>query len=139
MGSCISEQVENKDRRAKFRRWFFRVAKQALSRRGRIRVHGTILHEDSLLARLMKNKMWKFQFYKAHKSYSDFSELLWPEQWDAAALRNVQIEFEEDGDSGGYSQEFLNTPLDNNEAYLKKENFLPMRPEDYDSDKILVS
>lgn len=133
------EQVENKDRRAKFRRWFFRAAKQALSRRGRIRVHGTILHEDSLLARLMKNKAWTFQFYKAHESYSDFSNLLWPEQWSAEALREVQMEFEEDGDSGGYSQEFLNTPLDNNEAYLKKENFLPMRPEDYDSDKIYIA
>jgi hypothetical protein len=132
------EQVENKDRRAKFRRWFFRAAKQALSRRGRIRVHGTILHEDSLLARLMKNKAWTFQFYKAHESYSDFSNLLWPEQWSAEALREVQMEFEEDGDSGGYSQEFLNTPLDNNEAYLKKENFLPMRPDDYDSEKIFI-
>ena len=132
------EQVENKDRRAKFRRWFFRAAKQALSRRGRIRVHGTILHEDSLLSRLMKNKMWKFQFYKAHRSYSDFSELLWPEQWTAQALRDVQIEFEEDGDSGGYSQEFLNTPLDNNEAFLKKENFLPMRESDHDSEKLFI-
>lgn len=133
------EQVENKDRRAKFRRWFFRAAKQALSRRGRIRVHGTILHEDSLLARLLKNKAWKFLFFKAHESYSDFSNLLWPEQWNEEALRAVQLEFEEDGDSAGYSQEFLNTPLDNNESYLKKENFLPMRPEDYDTEKIYIA
>lgn len=35
------EQVENKDRRSKFRRWFFRAAKQALSKSGKIRVHGT--------------------------------------------------------------------------------------------------
>lgn len=133
------EQVENKDRRAKFRRWFFRAAKPALSRRGRIRVHGTILHEDSLLSRLIKNKMWKHQFYKAHKSYSDFSNLLWPEQWSEEALRAVQKEYEEDGDSGGYSQEYLNTPLDNNESFLKKENFLPMKPEDYDSDKIYIA
>ena len=105
------EQVENKDRRSKFRRWFFRAAKQALSKSGKIRVHGTILHEDSLLSRLMKNKMWKFQFYKAHRSYNDFAEILWPERWTQQELRNRQIEFEEDGDSGGYSQEFLNTIL----------------------------
>lgn len=133
------EQVENKDRRSKFRRWFFRAAKQALSRRGRIRVHGTILHEDSLLSRLMKNKMWQFQFYKAHTSYSDFTNLLWPDQWSAEALRDVQIEFEEDGDSGGYSQEFLNTPLDNNEAFLKKENFLPMSEKDYETEKLYIA
>ena len=98
------EQVENKERRAKFRRWFFRAAKQALSKSGKIRVHGTVLHEDSLLARLRKNKMWKFLFFKAHESYNDFSGILWPERWTAQELRNRQIEFEEDGDSGGYSQ-----------------------------------
>lgn len=120
------EQVENKDRRAKFRRWFFRAAKQALSKSGKIRIHGTILHEDALLARLMKNKMWKMLFFKAHKSYDDFSELLWPERWTEADLRARRTEFEEDDDAAGYSQEFLNTPLDGAAAYLKKSNFIPM-------------
>lgn len=133
------EQVENKERRAKFRRWFFRAAKQALSKSGKIRVHGTVLHEDSLLSRLRKNKMWKFLFFKAHESYSDFNNILWPERWTAQELRNRQIEFEEDGDSGGYSQEFLNTPLDNNESYLKVENFLPMGPDDYHSEKVYLA
>lgn len=132
------EQVENKDRRLKFRKWFFRAAKQALSKRGKIRVHGTILHDDSLLSRLRKNKMWKVLFFKAHKSYNDFSELLWPERWTAEDLRNRQIEFEEDGDAPGYSQEFLNTPLDNNERYLRKENFLPMEDKDFDSPKVYM-
>lgn len=131
------EQVENKDRRAKFRRWFFRAAKQALSRRGKIRVHGTILHEDSLLARLRNNKAWHFLFFKAHKAYDDFSELLWPEQWDAASLRAIQVEFEEDGDAGGYSQEYLNTPLDNAEAYLKERDFLPMSEIDHEAAKVI--
>lgn len=129
------EQVESKERRSKFRRWFFRAAKQALSKKGRIRVHGTVLHDDSLLSRLMKNKIWEHQFYKAHASYNDFTELLWPERWTAQDLRNRQIEFEEDGDAAGYSQEFLNTPLDNNEAYLRRQDFLPMSPDDYETDK----
>lgn len=133
------EQVESEDRRKKFRRWFFRAVVPALSKRGKIRVHGTILHEDSLLARLQKNRMWKCLFFKAHKSYNDFSDLLWPERWTQEELRNKQIEFEDEGDSAGYSQEYLNTPLDDNEAFLKKENFLPMRPEDYDSPKIFIA
>ena len=45
------EQVLNADRRRKFRVWFFRAAKQALSKSGKIRVHGTVLHDDSLLNR----------------------------------------------------------------------------------------
>lgn len=133
------EQVENADRRAKFRRWFFRAAKQALSKSGKIRVHGTILHEDSLLSRLRRNKTWKHLFYKAHESFDDFSNILWPERWSEAQLRARRQEFIEDGDSAGYSQEFLNDPLDHSEAYLRKADFLPMQDEDYEASKIICA
>ena len=95
--------------------------------------------EDSLLARLMKNPAWTMLFYKAHNSYSDFTGLLWPERWTEEKLRSVQMEHEGDGDSAGYSQEYLNTPLDDNETFLKKENFLPMAEEDYLSQKIYIA
>ncbi len=131
------EQVENADRRTKFRRWFFRAAKQALSKSGRIRVHGTILHEDSLLNRLRKNKMWKSQFYRAHNSFDDFGGILWPERWSEKQLRDRRQEFIEDGDAAGYSQEFLNDPLDHSDAFLKREDFLPMNADDYESEKIV--
>jgi hypothetical protein len=130
------EQVENIERRKKFRRWFFRAVVPALSKSGKIRVHGTILHDDSLLARLRKNKTWKCLFYKAHESYSDFSNILWPEQWNAIDLRKIQQSFEAEGDSAGYSQEYLNTPRDNEEAFLRKQDFLPMSEEDWDAKKI---
>lgn len=133
------EQVMNADRRKKFRNWFFRAVVPALSMHGHMRVHGTILHEDSLLARLMKNPAWTMLFYKAHNSYSDFTGLLWPERWTEEKLRSVQMEHEGDGDSAGYSQEYLNTPLDDNETFLKKENFLPMVEEDYLSQKIYIA
>lgn len=131
------EQVENADRRRKFRIWFFRAAKQALNKSGRIRVHGTILHDDSLLSRLRKNSTWKHQFYAAHASFDDFSGLLWPERWTEAHLRARRQEFIEDGDSAGYSQEFLNNPLDHSDAFLKKEDFRPMEDWDYESEKII--
>lgn len=130
------EQVESRGRRLKFKRWFFRAAKQALSGSGRIRVHGTILHDDGLLSHLRKNRAWKFLFFKAHKSYDDFSELLWPQRWSEAELRKVRFEFEETGDAGGYSQEYLNTPRDNNEAYIRKEHLIPMGEDDHTSPKI---
>jgi len=133
------EQVENKDRRDKFRRWFFRAAKQALGRYGRARVHGTILHEDSLLSRLRRNPEWKHQFYKAHTAFDDFSDPLWPEQWPEERLRRRQAEFVGDNDAPGYSQEFLNDPLDNSEAYLRKDDFIPMSEGDYESEKILCA
>lgn len=120
------EQVENADRRVKFRKWFFRAAKQALSKSGRIRVHGTILHEDSLLSRLRKNSVWQHLFYKAHEGFDDFSNILWPERWTEQELRAKRQEFIEDNDASGYSQEVLNDPFDNSEQYLRKSDFLPM-------------
>lgn len=125
------EQVENKERRDKFRRWFFRAVKPALRRGGKLRIHGTILHEDSLLARLIKDPEWNTLFYKAHASFDDFSDILWPEQFSEAGLRSIRQGFIEQFDSSGYSQEYLNDPFDNTEAYLKKDYFLAMEPKDF--------
>ena len=133
------EQVENADRRAKFRRWFFRAAKQALSKTGKIRVHGTILHDDSLLNRLRTNKTWKHLFYAAHTSFDDFSNILWPERWSEEQLKLRRQEFIEDMDSAGYSQEFLNNPLDHTDAFLRLLDFLPMTDDDRDSHKIVCA
>ena len=130
------EQVESPERRRKFQRWFFRACKQALSTYGRIRVHGTILHEDSLLARLQKMDSWEKLFYKAHRSYDEFEDILWPERWPEAALREKRKEFEDNNDSAGYAQEYLNDPIDNADAYLRREWFLGMSDDDKDKDKL---
>lgn len=133
------EQVENIERRAKFKRWFFRAAKQALGKTGRTRVHGTILHDDSFLSDLRKNKSWKHLFYKAHAGFDDFTDILWPEHWDEKRLRLRRQEFIDANDSPGYSQEFLNTPLDNNEAFLRRSDYLPMKDDDYDTPKVICA
>ena len=131
------EQVENRDRRRKFRRWFFRACKQSLRDGGKIRVHGTILHEDSLLNHLIKNKSWNSKVYKAHKSFDDFTEALWPEKFPEHRLRAIRQEFINEGDSAGYSQEYLNDPFDYEDAYLRKDDFIPMSLDDYDVSKIV--
>lgn len=126
------EQVENRDRRRKFRRWFFRACKQALRDGGKIRIHGTILHEDSLLNHLIKNKGWDSKLYKAHRAFDDFSEILWAEKFPESRLRKIRQEFIDEGDAAGYSQEYLNDPFDNDEAYLRKSDFLEMKEEHFD-------
>ena len=127
------EQVENKDRRRKFRRWFFRAAKQSLRDGGRIRVHGTILHKDSLLAHLIRNKSWASVCYKAHKGFSDFSQILWPEKFPPERLMAIRQEFIDEGDSAGYSQEYLNDPRDDEGAYLLPSQFRPLEESAKDS------
>lgn len=130
------EQVENRDRRRKFRRWFFRACKQALRDGGKIRAHGTILHEDSLLNHLIHNKSWRSRIYRAHKAFDDFSEILWPEKFSEERLRAIRQEFINEGDAAGYSQEYLNDPFDHEDSYLKKDDFLPMTEEDHEKFKL---
>ena len=129
------EQVENKDRRDKFRRWFNRAVLPSVRIGGKIRVHGTILHEDSLLSRFRaKGKAWTVLFYKAHRAFDDFSEILWPEQFTEKTLRERRQGYIDDFDASGYSQEYLNSPLDNSDAFLKKNYFLDMEEEDWNKE-----
>lgn len=130
------DQVENIDRRRAFRRWFTRTLLPIGSANAIVRVHGTILHDDALLARLQRNKSWATLFFAAHRSYSDFSAILWPEMFSEARLRDIQHAMEEQDDSAGYSQEYLNAPLDLKQAFLAPEGFLPLRPTDWDTPRI---
>jgi hypothetical protein len=131
------EQVESRDRRRKFSRWFFRACKQSLRDGGKMRGHGTILHEGSLLNHLMKNSEWDSKLYKAHESFDDFSNALWPEKFPEERLRSIRQEFINEGDSAGYSQEYLNDPFDNDQAYLRRDDFIPMEEEHYETYKVM--
>jgi len=124
------EIVENSDRREKFRRWFFAACKQSLRDGGKIRVVGTILHEDSLLNRLLKNKTWENLIFKAHKSFDDFSGILWPEKFSETRLRFIRQEFVEDGAAELYSQEYLNDPFDSSANFFVRSDFIPLDPGD---------
>ena len=129
------EQVENFDRRSKFRKWVMRALLPLGRRQCKIRWHGTILHEDAMLSRLMKDKTWITRLYKAHEGFDDFTNILWPEMWSEERLRVVRQGYIEQGDPAGYSQEYLNDPFDNSEAYLRKDDFLPMNEDQIDSHK----
>jgi predicted phage terminase large subunit-like protein len=129
-------QIENKESRDRFQRWFLRAVLPTRRRGGMVRVHGTILHEDSLLAKLMKAKTWTTRLYKAHAGFDDFEDILWPEQFPEERLRSIRQDYIEQGDAGGYSQEYLNDPLDNSEAYLRSDDFIAMDDDDRARDKI---
>jgi predicted phage terminase large subunit-like protein len=132
------EQVENRDRRIKFRRWFYRALLPCRRRGGIVRLHGTILHEDALLSRVQRGKVWKHLLFKAHEAFDDFSNALWPEAFPEARLRQIRQTFIDDQDPAGYSQEYLNDPFDNSDAFLRKDDFLGMKEADFDAPKTLA-
>lgn len=135
------EQVMNKERRNKFRRWFYGALIPALSENGIIRYVGTILHQDSMLEQLMPKvggiyvveeplKMYQTKYagfwhtvkYRAHSE--DFSQILWPDRWSKEKLKQVRDEYVQRGLSDKYSQEFLNIPIDESTAFFRRPDFL---------------
>jgi len=140
------EIVMNDERREKFREWFFKALVPCGSKDCLIRVVGTILHLDSLLERLMPplgqtgtieeelkqystiKRQWKSYRYKAHND--NFSSILWPEQFSEERLRSIREMYLEQGFPEGYSQEYLNYPIDEQTAYFRKKDFLPLEVDD---------
>jgi predicted phage terminase large subunit-like protein len=141
------EIVLNKERREKFKRWFYGALVPCLASHGVIRIVGTILHEDSLLNNLMPsvwNKdtvvtplkifskhpkpSWKTFKYKAHTD--DFFYILWPQKYAQDWFESERRDFQERGISDVYSQEYLNEPIDDSVAYFKKNDFKELTQED---------
>jgi predicted phage terminase large subunit-like protein len=148
------EIVMNKDRRMKFKRWFYGALIPCISSSGKIRIVGTILHLDSLLENLMPSSQlstlrgngkplliqedlkeytdhklpWKSVKYRAHTD--DMKKLLWPEMKSAEQFRLQREDYIRQGLADVYSQEMLNIPLDITDTFFKKTDFVPMKPED---------
>jgi predicted phage terminase large subunit-like protein len=140
------EIVMNKERREKFRQWFFKALLPARSANGIVRYVGTVLHADSLLERLMpkeydkktvmtplktystKSSTWKAVKYKAHDP--DFTNILWPQNFSKERLLEIRNSYVEQGLAEGYSQEYLNVPIDETISYYRRADFLPLRPSD---------
>lgn len=125
------EAVMNDERRQKLLNWFLKALVPVVSREhGQIRMVGTILHEDSVLNRIMKNRAWKTRLYKAHAGFDDFSDMLWPELFTEEILRSIRQEYIDMGDPEGYSQEYLNDPSDLQNPFFSSDDFIPITEED---------
>jgi len=120
------EQVENKNRRDKFFKWLMKALLPCGSDDCLFRIVGTILHFDSALERIMKDPTWVTRRYTAHKSFNDFSEILWPDKFDEKRLRQIRQMYIDQGEADGYSCEFLNNPIAEGDAYFRREDLLEM-------------
>ena len=120
--------VMNPERREKFRRWFMNALIPCGSDTCWVRMVGTILHLDSMLQKLLNSDTWEHLFYEAHNH--DFSEILWPEQYDKERLLGIRADYEAQNDLDGYSQEYLNKPVAHGNAYFNADYFF-----DFERDK----
>lgn len=146
------EVVYNKERRDKFKRWFYGTVIPSLSKDGILRVVGTVLHLDSLLNNLMPEEhilstkieplktynyvtraQWRSVRYRAHND--DFTELLWGTRWSKEELIKLRDEYTARGLADVYSQEYLNYPIDEATSYFKRDDFLPQTEKDVEKHK----
>lgn len=139
------EIVLNEERRDKFKRWFSSALLPCGADDALVRIVGTILHLDSMLESLMPplddpdtvfedlksystnpDRGWLSVRYKAHNE--DFSKILWPEKFSKERLQFIRrAHYVEQGFPEGYSQEYLNYPIDESTAFFRKEDFLPIQ------------
>ena len=126
------EQVDSQERRQKLKNWLMKALFPSVSKeRGDVRIVGTILHLDSALKALIDSPSWYSKLYKAHESFDDFSNLLWPSMWSEEKLKEKRQEYIDLGDPEGYSQEYLNDPSDIQNPFFRDEDFIPMNENDH--------
>lgn len=149
------EIVMNPDRRDKFKKWFLNALLPAMSKHGKVRIVGTILHMDSLLEGFMPKDIspnsiqedlrvvmrkpvngWFGVRYAGHGPDASFRKILWPIKWTEEMFKEIQTMYESHGNPEGYYQEYLNKPIDPHHAFFKKSDFIPFskteRRNDYD-------
>lgn len=135
------EQVLNKERREKFRKWFNAALLPCRAKHGIVRVVGTVLHLDSLLNRILpedsnrytvkeplksydsrkRGYVWKSIRYRAHSE--DWTQLLWPEMYDKSFFEHLKEDLTNQGIPEVYAQEYLNYPIDESTAFFKRDDF----------------
>jgi predicted phage terminase large subunit-like protein len=123
------EQVNSQERRLKFSKWFMNALLQVGNNETLFRGAATILHFDSLAENLSKDSTWLTLRFRAHRGFDDFSDILWPEKYNEAQLREIRQGFINQGNSDGYSQEYLNYPIAEGESFFRGEDLLPIEPE----------
>lgn len=122
------EIVMNRDRRDKFKNWVFKALLPCGSDDCIVRIVGTVLHMDSFLENILNDPTWVTRRYRAHNE--DFTEILWPEKFNKERLEAIRDGYLKQGIPEGYSQEYLNHPIDEENAFFRKEDFREYDPEE---------
>lgn len=125
------ELVKNPDRRKELREEFDEVLNQVGDNRTRFIIVGTILHDDSQLAKLVRADDYR-EFHKiilqAHLNPDKPNESsLWPEKWDLEYLKELRRE-----KPNVYAKEMQNDPVAGTNVRFKKEDFRYWKVQDQD-------
>lgn len=118
--------VGSREQRRKLEHWLRKVVMPALAPGGRLVVIGSILHHDSLLARLADRSQfprWQYRVYRAREAERIGStdeyrlKALWPARWP---LEKLDEERERIG-TLAFEQEYMANPIDDSRRVFRPE------------------
>ena len=114
------EHIDNIDQRRKYLNNYTKGVIPALDNDiGKIKMFGTILHDDSLLKVLINNHNGKI-----FAAWDKNKKLLWPSKWPVKKLeqKRMQMRIAGKGDAGFY-QEYFNEPISDEDQIFRREMF----------------
>lgn len=125
----INTNVMSSDSRRKTRDWFYSDVCFARSMepkmRGIVRVIGTIVHHDCLLANLKKDtrfsQMGRVLFYQAIVSKDGKEDSLWPEYYSLDHLKAEKRQHEKDGLGAIWLMEMMNVPMSETAGFEQRD------------------
>lgn len=114
------EHIDNVDQRSKYLNNYIKGVIPAVDNdTGKIKMFGTILHDDSLLATLIRNHNGK-----VYAAWDEDRVLLWPSNWTVEKLeqKREEMRISDKGDAGFY-QEYFNQPISEEDQVFRREMF----------------
>lgn len=117
------EQVRSKLRRDDLRDWFDSSVMPGLSLEGQLVVIGTILHEDSQLAKLLDTNIYPEFVSKKFAAIQEDGTALWEQRISLELLEQIKQSYVLRGQVDKFSAEYLNDPIAKGDEIFKKEYF----------------
>ncbi len=114
------EHIDNVDQRRKYLNNYTKGVIPAVDNEvGKIKMFGTILHDDSLLNVLINEHDGKI-----YRAWDKDKKLLWPSKWpvDKLEQKRKEMRISDKGDAGFY-QEYFNEPISDEDQIFRKEMF----------------
>lgn len=111
------EMVKNPERRIELEKQFNEVLNYAGDTDTRIIVIGTVLHDDSLLAKLLMKDRYK-RFKKIFIQAIKDGNSIWPQKWSMEDLRYMESE-----DPVGFAKEMMGDPSSGSMETILREDF----------------
>lgn len=101
-----------------------------------IRIYGTILHQDSMLAQFLANSSWKSARFELCDDQVSESSLLWPERFSRKQLLALKTMYADAGELDTFNREYRNVAINEETSFFRSEDFRPMGEDDHKRNKL---